>query len=180
MQGASFFALALASLASSTPIKRQASSVPQYVLDHAPLVHMDEQEQWFPSDLTAQLDNSHATDENFTNIPNAPSPLTLSNLNSLSAEDVYLTSNEGITALPDWFHGVKPTADGSTPGAVGSVIITASKPNDILDVFFFYFYAYNEGNAPLSIPNFVFGNHVGDWEHNMYVAILLNFPCLVS
>ncbi|ETN39738.1 uncharacterized protein HMPREF1541_05964 [Cyphellophora europaea CBS 101466] len=159
--------LVLVTLASTTPIRRQTSSVPQYVLDHAPLVHLDEQEQWFPSDITAQLTNSHPTDASSNPIPNAPSPLTLSNLNSLAGEGVYVTSNEGITALPEWFHGVAPTPDGSTPGAVASVVITVPKTNDILDVFYFYFYAYNEGNAPLSIPNFEFGNHVGDWEHNM-------------
>ena len=160
--------LALASLANTTPIKLQNTSVPQYVLDHAPLVYMDEQEEWFPSDITAQLTNSHITDASYNTITNAPSPLTLSNLNTIpNQSSTFITSNEGITALPPWFHGVRPTPDRRTPSATASTIILVQKPNSILDAFYFYFYAYNAGNAPFNIPNFTFGNHVGDWEHTM-------------
>jgi hypothetical protein len=168
MQQAVFTLLALASLASSSPIKRQNSSaIPQYVLDFAPLVYLDEQEEYCPSDISAQLTNSHATDGDYNPISNAPSPLTLANLNTISSNETYITSNEGITALPPWFNGIKPDSTGLTESGTTSVIILVNKSPDILDAFYFYFYAYNAGNAPLSIPNFTFGNHVGDWEHNM-------------
>lgn len=160
--------LALAGLASTTPIKLQHASVPQYVLDYAPLVYMDEKEEFFPSDITAQLTNSHITDSSYNNITGAPSPLTLSNLNTIpNGPNTFITSNSGITSLPAWFHGVRPTTNHDTPSATASTIILVPKPNSILDAFYFSFYAYNAGTSPLSLPNFSFGNHVGDWEHVM-------------
>jgi hypothetical protein len=161
--------LALASLAHTTPIKRQNMTFPQYVLDYAPLIYLDEQEEFFPSDIITSLTNSHVTDENYTTIPDAPYPLTLSNLNTIPNQPTtYITSNAGITALPPYFHGVRPDpTTHSTPDATASIIILVPKPSSLLDAFYFSFYAYNAGNAPLSIPNFTFGNHVGDWEHTM-------------
>ncbi|KAL3424263.1 vacuolar protein sorting-associated protein [Phlyctema vagabunda] len=41
-------------------------------------------------------------------------------------------------------------------------LVLLEKPNNITDAFWFYFYSYNLGPAPLNIR---FGNHVGDWEH---------------
>jgi hypothetical protein len=163
-----YYFLAMASMASSTPITRQTTTVPQFVLDFAPLVHLDQQEEFFPSDITAQLTNSHPTDKDNKPIPNAASPLTLSNLENLP-NTTFVTSNEGITSIPPWFRGVRPDPNTHrTPGAMSSVIILAPKPTlSVLDVFYFYFYAYNAGTSPLSLPNFSFGNHVGDWEHVM-------------
>lgn len=98
--------------------------------------------------------------------------MTLDNLDSLNAfanggTDVYLTSNEGIAALPSWFQGVKPDASGNTGSTIASAIVTVSKPNNIVDAFYFYFYAYNQGNWVLNLPVLEFGDHVGDWEHTM-------------
>lgn len=78
-----------------------------------------------------------------------------------------MTSNEGIQALPSWFNGVKPTADGSIGNARGSAIITVAKPNNVLDAFYFFFYAYNQGDWVFNTPSLEFGDHVGDWEHTM-------------
>lgn len=44
------------------------------------------------------------------------------------------------------------------------VLIVVEKDNGVVDAFWFYFYHYNLGNSVFSIR---FGNHVGDWEHNM-------------
>jgi len=77
---------------------------------------------------------------------------------------VYLTSYEGIEALPAWFSGTVPPL-ASTQHA--SAIITVAKPNSILDAFYFYFYAYNQGDWVLNLPALEFGDHVGDWEHTM-------------
>ena len=159
----------LLSLAHTIPLPRADTNVPQYVLDYAPIVYLDVNEKFFPSDISAQLVHTHPTRDDFSDIDSAPSPLTLDNLDSLNAlagTDAYLTSNEGIAAQPQWFQGVKPSADGSTPGAFSSVVITVSKPGNILDAFYFYFYAYNQGTRLFGLGD-PLGNHVGDWEHTM-------------
>ena len=103
-----------------------------------------------PSDIGGQL--SHVVPEvNGALDSSAPSPLTLDNLNALNGQgnggvNVYLTSEEGIEALPAWFHGVTPSPSHQTVGATSCTIITVDKGNGGLDAFYFYFYAYNQGD----------------------------------
>ena len=124
-----------------------------------------------PSDIGSQL--SHTVPEvNGAVDSSAPSPLTLDNLNSLNDQwnggvDVYLTSKEGIEALPAWLHGITPDTKHQTEGGISCTIITVDHGNGLLDAFYFYFYAYNQGNWVLGLPSLEFGDHVGDWEHNM-------------
>ena len=137
----------------------------------APVAYLDSTEIYFPSSIVDQLTHTHPEDASGNDI-SPPAPLTLDNLNILNAfanggTDVYLTSNEGIQALPAWFQGTRPDASGSTGGSIASVIVTVAKPNATLDAFYFYFYAYNQGNWVLNLPAQEFGDHVGDWEHTM-------------
>lgn len=83
---------------------------------------------------------------NWTRVQDIPSPLSLSNLDSLNEhgnDSVFLTSNEGIDADPQpaWLHGVTFDQNNSTGDAVSSVIITRDHANGMLDAFYFYFYA---------------------------------------
>ncbi|OJI85831.1 hypothetical protein ASPTUDRAFT_55436 [Aspergillus tubingensis CBS 134.48] len=145
-----------------------STALPCYVMDYAPLVWLYSKETYMPSDIGQQL--VHTTPMvNYTAIKGAPSPLTLNNLaglNKLGNTSVYLTSIEGIDATPEpaWFRGVRPDTNGKTNGAVSSTIITRNHGNGTVDAFYFYFYAYNMGNTVLGMQ---FGDHVGDWEHNM-------------
>lgn len=127
----------------------------------APLLYLDTQEAYFPADLAGHV--SHVIPEiNRTVVSGAPSPLTLSNLDSLNSfGDVYLTSKEGINASPQpsWFTGVKPQGNGQTTGATSCAIVVADKGSGLVDVFYFYFYSYDQGNKVLGIE---FGDHVGD------------------
>ncbi|KIV89820.1 hypothetical protein PV10_07191 [Exophiala mesophila] len=153
----------------SLPIGRriQQRDVPDFVRRYAPVAYLSATEKYFPSDLTTHLANSHPVTGSGDPIP-FTSPLSLTNLNTLSDQtDIYTTSNTGILSLPPWFHGTKPSPDGTLGTTRASVIITVSKPNNILDVFYFYFYTYNQGNWVLDNPALEFGNHVGDWEHTM-------------
>ncbi|CRG82846.1 Putative vacuolar protein sorting-associated protein TDA6 [Talaromyces islandicus] len=143
-----------------------SAALPDYVLTYAPVVWLDVNETYFPSDLTAQLDNSYPA-VNYTRISNYSAPLTLDNLdqlNNLGNTSVYLTSNEGIEADPSWFGGVKPDSNGKTNDATSCAIVTFDHGNGTVDAFYFYFYAYNKGDKVVGIW---FGDHVGDWEHNM-------------
>lgn len=134
-------------------------------------------ETYFPSDIGAQLTNTHP-DLNYTPIAGTQSPLTLDNLNtSLSTypgSELYLTSLENVTTNPAWLNGVKPDSTGKTENAVSCAIIVNDHSSDnsgFVDVFYMYFYAFNYGTF-LAILNdtldpYPIGNHVGDWEHNM-------------
>ncbi|PBP24049.1 hypothetical protein BUE80_DR005137 [Diplocarpon rosae] len=151
------------------PVKRtrEVAGVPQYILDYAPLVWLDNGEAYFPSDIFAQVQNTHPN-INFTTIRNLP-PLTLDNLNILNAygnngKNVYLTSNIDVTEEPKWLTGIIPDSDGKTNNVTSSAIIVNDRGNGSVDAFYMYFYAYNQGN------NVFFqelGDHIGDWEHNM-------------
>ncbi|KAJ5692340.1 hypothetical protein N7462_001763 [Penicillium macrosclerotiorum] len=141
-----------------------SASIPQYVYDYAPLVWLHSQDPYRPGDLQAQLDNT-IPKVNWTAIQNAPSPVTLDNLdqlNSLGNTSVYLTSHEGIDASPEpaWFRGITPDSQGRTGNGTGSAIIVVDHGSGNVDAFYFYFFAYNKGDKVLGLE---FGDHIGDW-----------------
>ncbi|KAJ5816362.1 Vacuolar protein sorting-associated protein 62 [Penicillium robsamsonii] len=147
---------------------RATLDIPPYVLEYAPLVWLHSQETYMPSDIQQQLDHTRPN-VNWTAIEGVQSPLNLNNLdtlNSMGNTSVYLTSLEGIEADPEptWFRGIKPDSQGRTGDGTGSVIITTDRGNGTIDAFYFYFYAYNKGSKVLGME---FGDHIGDWEHNM-------------
>ena len=146
---------------------------------------LESQEKYFPSDIGAQLQHTKP-ENNFKVVANAPNPLTLDNLDQLNANDganVYLTSVDDITKNPAWLTGVKPDSTGKTPGATSCAVIVNDHGNNVVDVFYMYFYAFNWGGRLLG---FDVDDHVGvrgtltsfrearwlirviqDWEHNM-------------
>ncbi|KAI1840848.1 hypothetical protein JX266_012930 [Neoarthrinium moseri] len=95
---------------------------------------------------------------------------------------VALTANDDITALPAWIFGETPDELGRLHNSTSCVVIlveSAEGSSDV-DVFYFYFYSYNRGaNITQVLPpikslieddiedGMHFGDHVGDWEHNM-------------
>lgn len=145
----------------------------------APLVYLDENELYFPSDLQAQLNNTYPA-LNYTPISTktspVPSPLLLSNLEQLNALgsctdfgscNIYLTSNDNVTSNPSWLYGVLPdSVTGETVGARSCAVIVYEHGDaaGTVDAFYMYFYAFNLG---LTVLGQVLGNHVGDWEHSM-------------
>lgn len=132
----------------------------------APLIWLHSKEQYYPSDIGAQLSKTQPQSK-FAAVQGAQSPLTLDNLatlNNIAGTDVWLTSVDDVTRNPAWLKGVKPDSSGRTPGAISAAIIVNDKGNGNTDVFYMYFYAFNEG--PTYFGQEV-GDHVGDWEHNM-------------
>ncbi|KAJ5797914.1 uncharacterized protein N7503_007210 [Penicillium pulvis] len=147
---------------------RATSDIPQYVYTHAPLVWLYSTDPYRPSDLQAQLDNT-TPEVNWTAVAGAPSPLTLENLdklNDLGNTSVYLTTSGGIaqTPQPSWWDGITPDSNGRTGNATGCAIVVVNHGAGKVDAFYFYFYAYNKGDKVLGLE---FGDHIGDWEHNM-------------
>ena len=149
----------------------QNSTIPQYALDHAPLLWLDANEEFFPSDIASQLTSTYPTIDQDP-IPSPPAPLTLSNLDTLNGYgsgglNVYLHSREGINSYPTtaWFRGVRPMS-GSIGSATASTIIVVPKLSNVTDVFYFSFFAFNRGNFLFGNPELELGDHVGDWEHS--------------
>lgn len=138
----------------------------------APVLYLHSEDTYFPTDLTTFL--HHTTPHiGYSPVSNVPDPITLSNLNQLGA-DVYLTSNDDVTTGPDWLKGTAPDSSSITSGK-NSIIVINEKADKSVDVFYFYFYAFNPGTSVLSLPFLNFGTHVGDWEHTM-----LRFPSATS
>lgn len=129
---------------------------------------MDTKEEYFPSDMYAQVTNTHP-EINLTNIANPPETLTLENLDSLNqygngGMNIYLTSNMPITSSPEWLIGIVPDSNGETKNIKSAAIIINDHGSGLVDAFYMYFYAYNQGNTVLFKE---LGDHIGDWEHNM-------------
>ncbi|PSN70142.1 hypothetical protein BS50DRAFT_571435 [Corynespora cassiicola Philippines] len=160
--------VSLVGLVVSAPAKvegRQApSGVPDYVIKYAPVVYLHSAEVYFPSDLQVFLDNTIPR-ANYQEV-SGPRPLNANNVNAYG-QDVYLTSEDDVTTNPAWIKGVKPDKNGKTNGAVSSAIIVNDKGGGNVDAFYFYWYIYNWGGKVLGLSSLNFGNHVGDWEHNM-------------
>ncbi|KAL5334085.1 hypothetical protein BJX70DRAFT_402933 [Aspergillus crustosus] len=143
------------------------SDIPSFVLECAPLVWLHSEDPYKPSGFAEQLQHN-VPKVDYGPLEGVDMPLTLDNLNQLNGlgnESVYLSSNEGIDAnpQPDWFYGAEIDENGQASD-VSSVIIVHDHGDGEVDAFYFYYYSYNQGNTVLEME---FGNHIGDWEHNM-------------
>ncbi|KAJ9130976.1 Vacuolar protein sorting-associated protein 62 [Pleurostoma richardsiae] len=154
---------------------------PQYVASYAPLIWLHSDDPYKPSDLLAHI--RHTTPvldgQSVTGLPS----LNLDNLETLNkfGHQVALTANEDPTTYPAWLFGETPDASGQLPNATACVVVLVQKNQRDVDVFYFYFYSYNEGANITQVlepldhlvaggkadTGMHFGNHVGDWEHNM-------------
>lgn len=172
---------------------RVVNEIPNYILEHAPLVHLFSGEEFWPCDMAEHLE--HVTPNlNYTPILSRTQNLNLTNLDDLNEYEkgrfVYLKSDDNVEERPDWLGGQKnvpnitlehphnalpqhPRADPrksrERPSQGGrsdapAILIVVNKGHGIVDAFWFYFYSYNLGRKVLNIR---FGNHVGDWEHSL-------------
>ncbi|KAE9378257.1 hypothetical protein N431DRAFT_541778 [Stipitochalara longipes BDJ] len=166
----------LVAIAAAQLQPRQTATIPDFVTKYAPLVYLDQNEIYLPSDIQAQLNNTYPA-LNFTALPKAdvPSPLLLSDLEQLNilgncGEDfdacpIYLTSKIDAATYPPWFNGTLPDpVTGETAGVTSCAIIVNDHGNGLVDAYYMYFYAFNLGD---NIYGQLLGNHVGDWEHSM-------------
>lgn len=81
--------------------------VPQYVLDHAPLIHLYSGEQYWPGDMAEHL--FHTTPHlNYTPLQaqdDHPTLADLGNLNRWESRFVYLQSDDNVEDRPEWLGG---------------------------------------------------------------------------
>ncbi|KAK1704431.1 hypothetical protein BDP67DRAFT_212852 [Colletotrichum lupini] len=155
--------------------------VPDFVINHAPLIWLHSDDPFRPADILEHV--RHTTPmvhmEPIRGLPQ----LDLDNLAMLNDYwnngPVSLTANGDITSLPTWLFGETPDETGKLHNATSCVVITVDKGSGDLDAFYFYFYSYDQGaNITQVLPpmngliedtehGMHFGDHVGDWEHNM-------------
>lgn len=88
--------------------------IPQYVFDHAPLVHLYSKENFWPCDIAEHL--LHVTPElNYTPVYPQTASLNLTNLDELNEWDegryVYLTSDDNVEDIPKWLSGQENIPD---------------------------------------------------------------------
>ncbi|EXJ54022.1 hypothetical protein A1O7_09359 [Cladophialophora yegresii CBS 114405] len=164
-----------------------SAQIAQYAVDYAPLIWLHSDDQYMPSDIKEHVLRT-APRIDFQRIADGPLRLDLDNLSSLNGygkngTNVFLTAVEDVTTFPGWVLGETPDEDGalhnSTACAVVAVQHEIPGKQTVVDVFYFYFYSWNEGGDitqvvpplnrlfPDSKPGDHFGNHLGDWEHNM-------------
>lgn len=123
--------------------------------DHAlaPVVYLHAQDPYFPSDVQTHL--SHITPRVDFNPVSAPNPLDVNSVSQLGG-DVYLTSNDDVTTVPEWIKGNKPDGSGKTNGVTAAVIVN-DKGNGNVDAFYMYFYSYNWGGLVAGLKDLNFG-----------------------
>lgn len=170
-------------------------TIPDYVLEFAPLVHLFSGEQFWPCDIAEHLE--HVTPYlNYTPIGASSRSFNLTNLVKLNEYNngrfVYLKSDDNVEERPDWLGGEKNIPDeteksfGNVPGSTlrtqrpltkgdgGQVHGGRSDAPAVLVVVdkgngivdAFWFFFYSYNLGNL-VFNIRFGNHIGDWEHTL-------------
>lgn len=163
------------------------TTVPDFVTRYAPLIWLHSEDPFRPSDLLQHL--RHTTPMVNGRPVNGLPKLDLDNLallddRELDGGPVALTADEDVTdsELPAWLLGQTPDESGTLHNATACVVILVDSEGDSseLTAFYFYFYSYNRGATITRVleplrsmiegdiePGMFFGDHVGDWEHNM-------------
>ncbi|GES64458.1 vacuolar protein sorting protein 62 [Aspergillus terreus] len=102
------------------PTNQSDRRIPDYVFEHAPLVHLFSGEQFWPGDIAEHL--YHTTPAlNYTPIQSQWQHPTLQDLDRLNewqdGRFVFLTSNDNVEDRPEWIEGEKnvPSAPDSEP-----------------------------------------------------------------
>ncbi|OAP55667.1 hypothetical protein AYL99_09819 [Fonsecaea erecta] len=162
-------------------------TIPSYVVDYAPIVWLHSDDPYMPSDILTHV--SHTVPriglEAIVDTLPLPNLENLSLLNRLGAShgtDVFLTAVGDVSTFPDWVLGETPDATGALHNSTACAVVVVEKQTPAavwVDAFYFYFYSWNEGADirqvvpplnklfPDSKPGDHYGNHLGDWEHNM-------------
>ncbi|KAI9725108.1 MAG: Vacuolar protein sorting-associated protein 62 [Chrysothrix sp. TS-e1954] len=167
-----------------------SNEIPQYVVEHAPLIHLYSKEEFWPCDIAEHLQHTRPY-TNYTLIDSPSQRPNLTNLNDWNqfGRYTYLQSDDDVEERPEWLGGksnipsspelgelrylqsdAAPSHSGASRRRHGgrsdapAVLIVVEKGDGIVDAFWFFFYSYNLGNKVLNVR---FGNHVGDWEHTL-------------
>lgn len=95
-------------------------------------------------------------------IRNIPNPLTLENMDFVNNAYYYLSvDNPAQEPRPDWYYSTygKPDSTGYSGGNVTVIAVNKTEAIEpgVVDVFYFLFYSFNDGN---NVGGQAYGNHV--------------------
>lgn len=150
--------------------------IPNYVIDHCPLMHLYSDEIYWPSDFSEYVTHFRLRHADGSDILDKVSSIkdlheyynvTLSNgtNNIFHTEDVYMTSFDDFDKDPKWMMGYKPKYGTGQIQNAPALVFVVDKGNGWVDAFWFYFYPFNWG--PFIMGYGPWGNHLGDWEHTL-------------
>ncbi|CAG7846163.1 SubName: Full=Uncharacterized protein {ECO:0000313/EMBL:CCA74530.1} [Serendipita indica DSM 11827] len=161
---------------SSTNVNTEAiDSLPSYAIRYAPYVYLDKEERFFPGLPEEHVKSLVPRKFDGHEIPvpeELKGRLGMLALDEVNKPDTFLTMDKNLREndLIDELTSVhcKPDETGKSKAPVWILVRdkngVVEEKGDILDVFYFFFYPFNQGNTVLFTH---FGNHVGDWEHAM-------------
>ncbi|KAH9471177.1 hypothetical protein MJO28_002977 [Puccinia striiformis f. sp. tritici] len=152
--------------------------VPSYVLEYAPVIHLNSKEPFWPASLEEHLRNISILqdDKDSSKLdlkPSQDNPCSILSLPEFNHERCFLTSTISVKSDPlshPWLVSRNGIPDDNRKSQASTVILIlvdkssiVGKPGTI-DAFWFFFYSFNLGPT---IANIHFGNHMADWEHCM-------------
>jgi hypothetical protein len=124
----------------------------QLLIDPAPVIWLHDDDPYFPSSISEHILRTSPR-INFKHINDAIPLPTVDNLSLLNkygdeGRDVFLAGVEDVTTFPDWIFGEAPDANGLLHNATACAIVTVDhiikNKQAVVDVFYFYFYSWNE------------------------------------
>jgi len=104
--------------------ERLSRDIPQYILDHAPLIHLYSGETYWPGDIAEHL--QHTTPFfNYTPVTTERRHENLSTLDQLNeyGRGVFLHSDDNVEELPVWLRGVR-----NIPRPVPAAVVDENPP----------------------------------------------------
>lgn len=144
--------------------------IPQYVFDHAPLVHLYSEEKFWPCDIAEHL--LHVTAElNYTPVQSQSANLNLTNLNELNewgkGRYIYLTSDDNVEDIPEWLSGQENIPD--APDAPEGPYVGSSKysGSSAASRSKSHLRESKTANVLPSKAEREHGPHVGDWDYQI-------------
>ncbi|KAK9453586.1 hypothetical protein V1511DRAFT_512472 [Dipodascopsis uninucleata] len=129
-------------IASAAAVSAQCSALPDYALVYAPYSYLLSTEAYFQSDIATHMKYVVPEDSSGNVLATSVTVNDVSQYNS----DVYLTSTSNVNSNPGWLYSSYGIPDSSGYSKAPATIIAVPKDNDIVDIFYFYFYSFNRGN----------------------------------
>ncbi|KEP54303.1 putative vacuolar targeting-like protein [Rhizoctonia solani 123E] len=146
----SLSALAVSVLGALTP--EQIALAEKY----APQFRLTPNEKYFPSSVEYMLPNYKVYDDSGKPLPTQPSPLTVSNLDSVVGKgaSTWLTVSDTSAG---YLTGQNPSNN-----KVPVYTFIVPKEGGVVDLFYWIFFPYNLGKNIIALG--WVGDHIGDWE----------------